>query len=234
MALSDVLSLLGVMAMAAAVWAGGMVRKDGAVFVLQIVGYLLLAVSSWVVGVRAATLALAMCAVTLALKALGRFPVPVAILCLLVTLTGGLIVNDSGWLGLLPVLAGAGVVYQHAMRYQSRSLMAVVGIGNAKERNRWRVMMLPKVDNALRLPTHAIELLLHNIVGVVLWGAYAWRVGDRFMLAWRCLMLAVNLVNFARRIWPPLSRTLGRLVPVPGESKRRKLPGQGRREDWII
>ena len=74
MALNETLSLIAVIAMAIAFWASGMYMESNIVFILQIAAYLLLAASSWLIGVRAAAFVLAMCAITLTLKTLRRFP----------------------------------------------------------------------------------------------------------------------------------------------------------------
>ena len=48
---NELLSLLSVIAMAIAFWASGMYMESEIVFMLQIVAYLLLAASSWLIGI---------------------------------------------------------------------------------------------------------------------------------------------------------------------------------------
>lgn len=196
----EILSLLSVIAMAIAFWGSGTFMESEIVSYLQIVAYLLFAASSWFVGVHAAAFAMVMCAITLALKTIRRFPAKVMFAFLVVTLAGGLILNNSGWLGLLPVLAAMGVIYRHAYQFS-------------------------RMDNAYRYRMHAIDLFLHNILGVFLWGVYAWLIGDIYMIAWRGFMLLINLFNYAQRIWPDISRLLADALPNPDRHKRRKYAG---------
>lgn len=234
MALNETLSLIAVIAMAIAFWASGMYMESNIVFILQIAAYLLLAASSWLIGVRAAAFVLAMCAITLTLKTLRRFPAHVMFIFLLVALAGGLIVNNSGWLGMLPILAGLGVIYRHAYAYTMPSLAERFDIHYPLDIEKWHGTLFPKMDNAYRLPRHAVDLFLYNIVGVVLWGVYAWQVGDRYMMIWRGIMLFFNVINYARRIWPTISRMLARALPAPDRYKRRRYPGKKGKRDWVI
>ena len=234
MPLNEILSLAAVIIMALAFWSSRMYLESNIVFVLQIIGYLLWAASSWVIGVRAAVLAFAVCAITLTLKIFRKNGPQIMLPFLVLTLVGGLIVNNSGWLGVLPILAAMVVVFVRPFKqwdhlplffFPKRDWEDIIQSG-------WFV--LPKIDNALRLSAHVIDVFLDNIIGVVLWGAYAWMIGDRFMLAWRCVMLAINLFNFCKRIWPALSGVLAETLPDPNRRKRRKLPGQRKRSRWII
>lgn len=235
MLLQQWLSLLSAVALAAAFWISSRdFGRENIIFGLQVAAYLLLAASSWLVGVRAAAFVLAMCAVTLTLKAIRKFPATVMFIFLLATLAGGLIVNNSGWLGVLPILAASGVVYRHAYRRTMPSISEILGIGSKEERKKGRVILLPKMDNAYRMPANAIDLFLHNIVGVVLWGAYAWQTGDRFMAAWRGIMLVINAFDYGRRIWPPISSVLASALPASDDHKRRRYPGKRNRGKWVV
>ena len=217
MPLNEILSLAAVIVMALAFWCSKMyLENENTVFVLQIVGYLLWSASSWLIGIRSAALVFAICAVTLTLKMLHRFRALVMFSFLAATLVSGLIINNSGWIGILPIIAGLGVIYRHAFGY-------VVPIA-----------ILDKMDNAYRMPANALGLFMYNIVGVILWGVYAWLIGDKFMLIWRAFMLLLNLHNYAIRIWPMLSRSLATAIPDPSGSKRRKYPGQKKKRDWTI
>lgn len=233
MALNETLSLIAAIAMAAAFW-GGIFMERSVVYILQIAAYLFLAASSWLIGVRVAAFVLAMCAITLTLKTLRRFPPHVMLVFLLITLVGGLIVNNSGWLGVLPIVAGMGVVYRHAYKHTMPSLAEQFDIHFPLDVEKWRLTLYPRMDNAYRLPMHAVDLFLYNIVGVVLWAVYAWQVGDRYMMIWRGIMLFFNIINYARRIWPPISRMLAKALPDPARYKRRRYPGKKGKRDWVI
>ena len=211
------LSLTSVIVMSLAFWCSKIcLENENTVFALQIAGYLLWSASSWLIGIRSAALVFAICAVTLTLKMLHRFRALVMFSFLVATLVSGLIINNRGWIGILPIIAGLGVIYRHAFGY----------VGS--------IVILDRMDNAYRMRTNAFGLFMYNIVGVILWGVYAWLIGDQFMLAWRVFMLALNLYNYAIRILPKLSRSLATAIPDPSRSKRRKYPGQKRKRDWTI
>lgn len=217
MPLNEILSLAAVIVVVLAFLSSKIVLKNkNIVFVLQIIGYLLWSASSWLIGLRSAALVFAICAVTLTMKMLHRFRALVMFYFLVATLVSGLIINNSSWTGILPILAGLGVIYRHAFGY-------VVPIA-----------LLDKMDNAYRMPTHAFGLFMYNIVGVILWVVYAWLIGDQFMLAWRAFLLVINLYNYAIRIWPLLSRSLAAAIPDQSGSKRQKYPGQKRKRNWTI
>lgn len=234
MPLNEMLSLAAVIVMAIAFWSSRLYLESNIVFFLQITGYLLWAASSWIIGVHAAVLAFAVCTVTLVFKIFRRNGPLEMLPFLVLTLAGGLIVNNSGWMGILPVLAAMEVVYVRPFRkweylplffFPKRDWKDIINSG-------WTV--LPKMDNVLRLSAHAVDVFLDNILGVVLWGAYAWMVGDRYMLVWRCVMLAINLFDYCKRIWPVISRALSDTLPDPNRKKRKNLPGQRKRSRWII
>lgn len=234
MPLNEILSLTAVIFMAIAFWSSRLYLESNIVFFFQIIGYLLWAASSWLIGVHAAVLAFAICALTLVFKVLRRIGPLEMLPFLVLTLAVGFIVNNSGWLGVPPILAAMEVVYMRPFKkweylplffFPKRDWDDIIRSG-------WTV--LPKMDNALRLSAHAIDVFLDNIIGVVLWGTYAWMIGDRYMLTWRCVMLAINLFNFCKRIWPAVSGTLSDALPDPDRRKRKNLPGQRKRSRWVI
>lgn len=234
MPLNEILSLAAVIVMAIAFWSSRLYLESNIVFGFQIIGYLLWAASSWIIGVHAAVLAFGLCAVTLVLKVFHKHGPRIMLPFLVLTLVGGLIVNNSGWLGVLPVLAAMVVVYVRPFKQWDHLPLLFFPKKDWDDiiKSGWTV--LPKMDNALRLSAHAIDVFLDNIIGVALWGAYAWMIGDRYMLAWRCIMLAINLINFAKRLWPALSVVLADALPDPDRRKRKKLPGQRKRSRWVI
>ena len=209
MARSGMLSLCSVIAMAIAFLGSGIFLESNIVAWLQVAGYLLLAASYWLAGARAVALVLAICAITHAFKTLDMLRARVIYAFLAVALLGGAILNNSGWLGALPILAALGVICGHYNRQI-------------------------EMDNASRCRGHAVDVFLYNIVGVTLWGVFAWSIGDRYMAAWRAFMLLVNLVDYIKRIWPKISHALARAVPDPGGHRRNRYPGQRKRGGWII
>lgn len=230
MAPKDLLSLLSAAAMAFG-FRSGAKRLDGnAGFVLQIIGYLLLGASSWLAGGFSAALVLAMCAATLLLKMLRRFPPRVMAAFLAATLIGGILVNNRGWAGLLPVAAGAGVVFRHAYVYRFHLPLRFFSKEVRENVRRQSLIVLSRMDNANRMygQAHALDLFLENIVGVALWAGYAWIAGDIPTLVWRGVMLALNLCDGARRIWPVVYDALDDILPSPGRSRRKRKPGMRR------
>ena len=234
MPLNNLLSLAAVIVMAIAFWCGGLYLESNIVFVLQIIGYALWAASSWLIGVRSAVLAFAICAVTLVLKVFRRHRPRIMLPFLVLTLVGGLIVNNSGWMGVLPILAGMEVVYVRPFKQWDHFPLFFFPKEDWEDIRKHGWIVLPQMDNALRLSAHAIDVFLDNIIGVTLWGAYAWAAGDMYMFFWRCIMLAINLLDFSKRIWPVLSGILSDMLPDPNGRKRRILPGQRRRRRWVI
>lgn len=157
------LSMLSVIVMALAFWRSTSIDGNiNTVFALQIAGYLLWAVASWLAGVRSAALVFTICAITLTLRMLRRFPSLVMFSFLAATLAACLIVNNSGWMGILPILAGMGVIYRHAFG-QAGSL--------TREERRRSFTFLNKMDNAYRLPDNAL--------GYSCTTSWAWRCGAR-------------------------------------------------------
>ena len=235
MPISQWLSLLSVVVMALAFKCSKIYLENGSiVFILQVIGYMLLAASSWFAGVYAAVLSFAVCAVTLILK-MFRLNRPRIMLPFLVLLpVGGLIVNNRGWLGVLPIIAGMGVVYFRPFQRKEHLPLFFFPRDMWDDIRNSGWIELPKMDNALRLYAHAIDVFLDNIVGVILWGVYALLIQDWFVFGWRCLMLLFNLIDFMKRIWPVASAALARAVPDPNRNKRRVLPGQRARSKWII
>ena len=234
MPLNEILSLAAVIIMAIAFWSSRLYLESNIVFVLQIIGYLLWAASSWIIGVRAAVLAFGICAVTLVLKVFRRNRPQIMLPFLMLTLVGGLIVNNSGWLGIPPILAAMVVVYVRPFKEWDHLPLFFFPKKDWEDIIKSGWIVLPKMDNALRLSAHAIDVFLDNIIGVALWGAYAWMIGDRYMLAWRCAMLAINLFDFSKRIWPVMSGILADALSDPDRRKRKKLPGQRKRSRWVI
>ena len=235
MPLNQWLSLLSVVFMAIAFWCSHIyLENENLVFIFQIIGYLLLAASSWLIHVHAAAFVLVLCAVTLTLKMLRRLPGGVTLPFVVVALIGGLILNNSGWIGVLPVLAGTGVIYRHAFRHTYALPLGMPRNGSFKGVDQFQLTMLDKMDNAYRYESNALGLFLYNIVGVIMWGAYAWLVGDWYMTIWRGVMLLFNIINYAKRIWPPVSRMLARVLPNPDRNKRRKYAGKRNKRDWFI
>lgn len=231
MELNNILSLLSVITMATAFWSSRLYLESNIVFVLQIVGYLLLAASSWIIGAYSAVVALVMCAVTLFLKMERKYPYKVMCVFALVTLIGGLAVNNKGWIGVLPVLAGFGVVFRHSYQYKEHLPMGLFpkSMWDDIKAHTWNV--LERMDNANRRHNHALDVFLENIVGVALWGAFAWRVDDTYMLYWRGVMLLINLVDYIKRLRPVINALLDRAFP---SSKTRRGKSTVQKINWTI
>ena len=229
--LHNIFSLLSVIAMAVAMWSTRLRLESNIVFVLQIIGYLLLAASSWVIGAYSAVAALAMCAVTLFLKMIRKYPYQAVPVFALITLIGGLAVNNKSWVGVLPILAGVGVVVRHSYRYKEHLPLGMFPKSMWDDIRSYTWTVLPQMDNANRRPNHALDVFLENIVGVALWGSYAWLIGDMAMLYWRGFLLAVNMVNFLKRLGPLINRFLNRALP-PSRSRRRS--ASRKKVNWTI
>lgn len=228
-------SLISAILMTLALWISGKVYLEGnTCFVLQVVAYLLLAVSSWLIGVWAAAFVLLMCAVTLILKMLRRYPFSVMRVFLLITLAGGLLVNNVGWRGIPVILASLGVVGRHAYQYKHRLPWHLSYDDSEDGSDQNCLVVLSQMDNANRQRGHALDLFMENIIGTALWGLHAWLVQDYCQIAFRGVELLVNALNYARRIWPVFSAVLCDTIPNPGGSKRKKLPGRKKKRNWII
>lgn len=211
MELNNLFSLLSVIVMAFALWCSRLYLESNIVYVLQIIGYALLAASSWFAGIHSAVLVFVMCAVTLLLKIIGKYPYRAIPFLVLGTLVGGLLVNNSGWVGVLPVAAGTGVVFRHAYYYSN---------------------YLPsKMDNANRRSGHALDIFLENVIEVAMWGVYALLIGDRFMLYWRGFSLVLNLVNYVKRCKGIINTCLDKVIPHTNSKGR---PIQRKKIDWVI
>ena len=221
MELHNILSLLSAIAMAVAFWSSDLTLESNIVFVLQIVGYLLLAASSWLIGAYSAVFALAMCAITLFMKMERRYPYKVIPVFALITLVGGLLVNNRGWIGVLPVLAGCGVVVRHAYQYKEHLPLGLFPRDMWDDVRAHAWIVLQKMDNANRHDNHALDVFLENIAEVALWGAFAWLVGDSITMYWRGIMLAVNLVNYIKRIGRLFNALLDRALPSPRARRKR-------------
>lgn len=234
MTCNEILSVASIIAMAMAFWCSRAFLQGNAVFILQIAGYLLLAASSWLIGVHSTAFVLILCAFTLFLKMIHRFQLKTMAVFAVITLLGGLILNDHGWVGILPILASVGVVVRHTYQYRLHLPSKLVPLSMRNDIREYSWTVLSKMDNANRQSSHALDLFLENIIGVILWGAYAWLINDRYTFYWRCFMLAVNLLNYLRRMKRIFNRLINNVLPAPSRSKRRKLPRKKNERDWII
>lgn len=231
MELHNILSLLSVIAMAIALWSSRLRLESNIIFALQIIGYLLLAASSWVIGAYSAVAALAMCAFTLFLKMIRKYPYKAGPIFALITLICGVAVNNKGWIGILPVLAGFGVVVRHSYRYKEHLPLGLFPKSMWDDIRSYSWTVLSQMDNANRQYNHALDVFLENIVGVALWGSYAWLIGDIYVFYWRGFLLAVNMVNFLKRLRPLINRLLSRALP---SSKTRRKRKPGKKINWTI
>lgn len=177
-----------------------------------------------------------MCAITLLLKMIRRYPPLAGLACAAVTLLSGLLLNRQGWTGVLPVLAGTGVVFRHSYHYRSCLPAVLFPEGMWEKIQRQPMILLSRIDNANRMrgQSHALDLLLENIVAVALWGAYAWLMGDICMLCWRAVLLLLNLVDYCKRMKRILNCFLNGFIPSGGENKRRRYSGQSGKRHWSI
>lgn len=231
MELNNILSLLSVITMAIAFWSSRLYLESNIVFVLQIAGYLLLAASSWITGAYSAVIALVMCAFTLFLKMEHKYPYKVMLVFTFVTLIGGLAVNNKDWIGALPVLAGFGVVFRHSYQYKRHLPLRLFPQSMWDDIRSYTWTELQRMENANRQQNHALDVFLENIVGVSLWGAYAWLVGDTYMLYWRGIMMMINLVDYIKRLRPVINTLLDRAFP---SSKTRRETCSGQKINWTI
>ena len=118
------------------------------------------------------------------------------------TLAGGLLLNNHGWIGVLPVVAAVGVVARHVNRYREHMPLGLFPKELWETIRGYTWVTLSKVDNANRMPGHVLDVFLENIVGVVLWGLYARAIRDDYQMYMRGIMLAVNAFDFLKRLIP--------------------------------
>ena len=234
MALNDILSLSSAIIFALVLWSSRLYMEGNILFYFQIVAYVLLAVSSWLIGWYSTAFVLIMCAVTLFLKIEYRYSPTLMIVFSAITLAGGLLLNNHGWIGVFPVVAAVGVVARHVYRYREHMPLGLFpkDLWEVVREHTW--VVLSKVDNANRMPGHVFDVFMENIVGVVLWGLYAKAIGDNYQLYMRGIMLAVNLLDFVRRLIPFFIGLVRYLLPTPKRNMRRGMAVPKKKLSWII
>ena len=234
MAVNEMLSLGAAILFALALWSGRLYLEGNILFFFQIVAYLLLAASSWVIGWYSTALVLTMCAVTLFLKIKYRYSPTLMVLFSVATLAGGLLLNNHGWIGVLPVVAAVGVVARHVNRYREHMPLGLFPKELWETIRGYTWVTLSKVDNANRMPGHVLEVFLENIVGVVLWGLYARAIRDDYQMYMRGIMLAVNAFDFLKRLIPFFIRLVRCLLPTSKRNRRRGMAVPKKKLSWII
>ena len=234
MALNEILSLGSAILFALALWSGRLYMEGNIVFYFQIVAYLLLALSSWLIAWYSTAFVLTMCAVTLFLKTKYKYSSSLMLIFSAVTLVGGLLLNNHGWIGVLPVVAAVGVVMCHVYRYREHMPLGLFPKDLWEDVIKYSWVVLSKVDNANRMPGHVLDLFLENIVGVVLWGLYAREIGDDYQLYLRGIMLVVNAFDFIKRMVPFCAGLARYLLPTPKRSRRRGMAVPKKKLNWII
>lgn len=234
MAFNEILSLGSAILFALALWSGRLYLEGNILFFFQIAAYLLLAASSWLIAWYSTAFVLTMCAVTLFLKIKYRYSPTLMLLFSVATLAGGLLLNNHGWIGVLPVVAAVGVVARHVYRYREHMPLGLFpkDLWEFVREHTW--VTLSKVDNANRMSGHVLDVFMENIVGVVLWGLYARAIGDNYQLYMRGIMLAVNVLDFVRRLVPFIIRLVRCLLPTPKRNRRRGMAVPRRKMSWII
>lgn len=227
-----ILSAAAALLAAAAVVGAFFDRAQGyAVYGLQLTAFLLAGASSWLTGAHTAALCLAVCAAALLLRACrlpsGRYTV----ILMIIVSAGGLIVNNRGWAGVLCVIAAVNTVFFTGWR----TVVLIWSERRPPTLREFRRHSSPIVNavHARYTTAHGMDLLLENILGVALWGAYAALAGDAPLALLCRIQLAVNAVNLLYRMRRILHDTLYDLIPVRRYQRRKRRPDRSA-HNWMI
>ena len=177
---------------------------------LMLLCYILWAASSWYYHVPAAVLVYAVCAVTLVLRIRKRFPFHWMLAAELITVVAGLIINRNGWAGILALAAGAYTIYSHTWENPEAPSPLRPFSPRAARIRFGRTHM----DNANRASGYIWAILMENLVAVAGWMAFSWAIGDRITFGARTILLTVNVLDLAVRLYVQRN-------DIRGKEKRR-------------
>lgn len=232
----EVLSLISAIFFAIALWSNRFHLESNIIYYFQIISYSLLLVSSWMIGYHSTAFVLGMCIITLFLKIVYKYSSVTMLLFSIATLVGGLLLNNHGWVGLLPVIAAVGVVARHVYRYREHMPLGLFPKDMWDDIRKHTWVVLSKVDNANRMPGHVFNLFMENIVGVILWAWYAKETGDNYQLYLRGIMLFLNLLDYFKRLIPLLKTIAYNVLPSSKRNVRRGMAIEKRKRkvSWVI